>query len=93
MNEKSLHDLIDLNAHFTGRAENAKGGAVVVLRNQEVIYIRNLPSWDDAVVGEQVSIKGIVRLEKYIPDPEVAEDGAISQGAIGSQYVLDDAQW
>ncbi len=93
MNEESLHDLINLNTHFTGRADNAKGGAVVVLRNQEVIYIRNLSFWDEEVVGKQVSIKGIVRLEKYIPDPEVAEDGAISQGAIGSQYVLDDAQW
>ena len=93
MNEESLDDLIDEDAHFTGRAENAKGGAVVVLQNQEVIYVRNLPSWDEAIVGKQVSIKGIVRLEKYIPDPEVAEDGAISQGAIGSQYVLDDAQW
>ncbi len=28
-----------------------------------------------------------------VPDPVVAEDGAISQGAIGSQYVLDDAEW
>ncbi len=93
MKEESLDDLIDEDAHFTGRAENAKGGAVVVLQNQEVIYVRNLPSWDEAIVGKQVSIKGIVRLEKYIPDPEVAEDGAISQGAIGSQYVLDDAQW
>ena len=93
MNEESLQDLIDQNAHFTGRAENAKGGAVVILQNQEVIYVRNLPSWDDEIVGKQVSIKGIVRSEKYIPDPEVAEDGAISQGAIGSQYVLDDAQW
>lgn len=93
MNEESLHDLIDQNAHLSGRAENAKGGAVVILRNQEVIYVRNLPSWDDEIVGKHVSIKGIVRSEKYIPDPEVSEDGAISQGAIGSQYVLDDAQW
>jgi hypothetical protein len=93
MNEESLHNLINLNAHFTGRADNAKGGAVVVLQNQEVIYVRNLSFWDEDVVGKQVSIKGIVRLEKYIPDPVVAEDGAISQGAIGSQYVLDDAQW
>ena len=93
MNEESLHDLIDQNAQFTGRAEDAKGGAVVVLQNQEVIYIRNLSFWDEEIVGKQVSIKGIVRSEKYIPDPEVAEDGVISQGAIGSQYVLDDAQW
>ncbi len=93
MNEESLHDLINLNTHFTGRADNAKGGAVVVLQNQEVIYVRNLSFWDEDTVGKLVSIKGIVRLEKYIPDPEVAEDGAISQGAIGSQYVLDDAQW
>ena len=93
MNEESLHDLIDQNAQFTGRAEDAKGGAVVVLQNQEVIYVRNLSFWEEEIVGTQVSIKGIVRSEKYIPDPEVAEDGAISQGAIGSQYVLDDAQW
>ncbi len=93
MNEESLHDLVDQNAHLLGIAENAKGGAVVILRNQEVIYVRNLPSWEEEVVGKQVSIKGIVRLEKYIPDPKVAEDGAISQGAIGSQYVLDNAQW
>ena len=93
MNEETLHELIDQNASLIGIAQNAKGGAVVILQNQEVIYVRNQSSWEDEVVGKQVSIKGIVRLEKYIPDPEVSEDGAISQGAIGSQYVLDDAQW
>ncbi len=55
MNENSLNDLINQNAHFSGRAENAKGGAVVVLRNQEVIYIRNLSSWEERVVGKQGS--------------------------------------
>ena len=93
MNEKSLRDLIGQNVNFIGRAENAKGGAVVVLQNQGVIYIRNLSSWEDEIIGKQVSISGIVRLEKYIPDPYTSEDGGISQGAIGSQYVLDDAQW
>jgi len=93
MNEESLHDIINQTASFSGRAENAKGGAVVVLQNQGVIYVRNLSSWKDEVIGKQVSIKGIVRLEKYIPDPYISEDGGISQGAIGSQYVLDDALW
>ena len=93
MNEESLDDLIDRSTSLIGRAENAKGGAVVILESQEVIYIRSVSSWDDEIVGKQVIIKGIVRLEKYIPDPEVSKDGAISQGAIGSQYVLDDAQW
>ncbi|TFH09229.1 MAG: hypothetical protein E4H14_04820 [Candidatus Thorarchaeota archaeon] len=93
MNEESLHDLIDQNAILIGRSENAKGGAVIVLQNQGVIYVRNLSFWEDDVLGKQVSIKGIIRLEKYIPDPKVSEDGAISQGAIGFQYVLDDAQW
>ena len=58
-----------------------------------MIYIRKLSSWEDEVVGKQVSIKGIIQREKYLPDPHVSEDGAISQGAIGTQYVLDDAQW
>ncbi len=93
MNEEPLHDIINQIASFSGRAENAKGGAVVVLKNQGVIYVRNLSSWEDEVIGKQVSIKGIVRLEKYIPDPYISEDGGISQGAIGFQYVLDDPLW
>lgn len=93
MNDESLHSRIDQKIRLNGRAENAKGGAVVVLEHQEIIYVRNLSSWDDDVTGKQISIRGTVRLEKYIPDPYVSEDGAISQGAIGSQYVLDDAQW
>ena len=93
MNEESLRFLIDRNVRLCGRAENAKGGAIVILQNQEIIYIRDLPSWDDGMLGNQVVIKGIIRLEKYIPGPEVAENGAISQGAIGLQYVLDDAEW
>ena len=93
MNEESLHDLIDQTVSLKGKAENAKGGAVLILENQEVVYIRKFSSWDETVTGKQVIISGIVRLEKYIPDPEVTEDGAISQGAIGFQYVLDDAQF
>jgi hypothetical protein len=85
--------LIGQHVSFNGRAENAKGGAVVILRNQEVIYIRNLSFWEDTIVGTEITVKGTVQYVKYIPEPEVSMDGAISQGAVGLQYVLDDAQW
>ncbi|MFW9920877.1 MAG: hypothetical protein ACFFED_14855 [Candidatus Thorarchaeota archaeon] len=93
MNQKSLRDMIGEEVVLEGIAENGKGGALIVLPQNEVIYIRHLGSWDDVIRGMRISVKGVVRYEKYIPDPEVSSDGAISQGAIGSQYVLDDAQW
>lgn len=93
MNELSLHDLIDKEVTLEGIAENAKGGGILLLPSQEVVYIRYLVWWVDAIRGTKVTMTGILRYEKYIPDPEVAEDGAISQGAIGSQFVLDNAKW
>jgi len=34
----------------------------------------------------------VLKKEKYIPDPTIDEDGGISQGAIGMQYVLTNAK-
>ncbi|MDF1540811.1 MAG: hypothetical protein P1Q69_18080 [Candidatus Thorarchaeota archaeon] len=92
MTEFSLHDWIDKEVTLEGTAENAKGGAIILLPNQEPVYIRYLVWWVEHKVGMKISMSGILRYEKYIPDPEVAEDGAISQGAIGKQFVLDNAR-
>ena len=78
---------------ITGRAENAKGGAVVVTNKGDVVYIIGVDSWDEDVVGNEVVAKGRLSSEKYIPDPVVDDDGAISQGAIGMQTVLYNARW
>ncbi|MHA1906000.1 MAG: hypothetical protein ACW98Y_01795 [Candidatus Thorarchaeota archaeon] len=77
----------------TGRAENAKGGAVVVTSDGDVIYINGVDSWDDDIVGKDVIAKGRLSHEKFIPDPIIEEDGAISQGAEGLQTVLHNVEW
>ncbi|MDP2341896.1 MAG: hypothetical protein Q8O67_13140 [Deltaproteobacteria bacterium] len=73
-----------------GTAENAKGGAVVVVAGQP-IYLRNQAGWPDELRGTQVSVKGTLTSTKLLPSPVRAPDGAISQGAEGDQWVLD--QW
>lgn len=93
MTNQSLYDLIDKKVHLEGIAQNAKGGGVLLLPNQEVIYIRHLVWWVESMIGKKLSVSGILRHEKYIPDPEIAHDGGISQGAIGKQFVLDNAIW
>ena len=93
MADLSLHDFIDKEVTLEGVAENAKGGGVILLSNQEPVYIRHLVWWVEHMVGKRLLATGILRYEKYIPDPEVSEDGGISQGAVGMQFVLDRAQF
>ncbi|MFW9849695.1 MAG: hypothetical protein ACFFF4_11160 [Candidatus Thorarchaeota archaeon] len=76
-----------------GRAENAKGGAVVITDSLGVIYIDGVDSWDDNVVGRDVEVKGEIFHGKHIPDPVVDEDGAISTGAAGIQTILLNPKW
>jgi len=81
------------NDIITGSARNAKGGAVVVKSSGSPVYIEHLDSWPDDVLGCEVEVTGTIVSKKYIPDPVVDEDGAISQGAVGDQDVLENARW
>jgi hypothetical protein len=74
-----------------GTAENAKGGAVVVVADGRVVYLRGKTAWPDEVRRTQVTVIGTLTSTKLIPSPVRAPDGAISQGAEGDQWVLD--QW
>jgi hypothetical protein len=76
-----------------GKAENAKGGAVVITDTMGVVYLDGIDSWDDDVVGKEVIVKGEIFHGKHIPDPVVDEDGAISTGAAGIQTVLLNPRW
>ncbi len=76
-----------------GTARDAKGGAVLLLPTNVPIYIEDLPCWPDEFSGKEVSVTGVLREKKLIPDPYIAPDGAISQGAVGMQTVLEKATW
>ena len=88
MNELNLKEILDKEVTLTGMAKDAKGGAVLIV-NKIPIYIKGLSSWSEDNFGKIIKVKGTLRDEKLIPDPYLNEDGAISQGAIGKQLVLE----
>ena len=76
-----------LMAAATGKAGNAKLGAVVVLTGRVPVYCTPLESWPDDVNGKQVTAHG--KLEQT--DEFTAEgDGAGTSGAV---WVLRDCKY
>ena len=69
------------------------GGAVLLTGNGEPVYILGLAMWPDQLQGKHVSATGRLKHIKHIPDPHQGADGAISQGAVGKQFVLQKASW
>lgn len=73
-----------------GRAEDAKAGAVVVCDDGRVVYIEKLSCWPDSLRKKRVVATGKLVEKKYIPDPQ---ENPITQGAYGTQTLLEDASW
>jgi len=48
-----------------------------------------IPYWDDDVLNKELLITGTFLVKKFIPDPQIDETGAISTGAYGAQFVLE----
>jgi hypothetical protein len=77
---------------LAGRAENAKGGAVLILDDGAVIYILGLESWPDPLWRKRVQVSGRFGQEKLFPDPRPLGEPQV-QGAHGDQLVLEGASW
>jgi hypothetical protein len=74
---------------LSGVAFDAKAGAVLKLKDNNIVYIQNLSSWPSESLRMQQIVIGTIQKKKMIPDPKVDANGAISQGAYGEQYVLE----
>lgn len=81
------------NAVLTGTAMDAKSGAVLVTADETIVYIERLDYWPPDFIGKKVSVSGILKQKKIIPDPKVDSNGAVSQGGTGEQKVLEQATW
>lgn len=77
---------------LVGTAENAKGGAVLLVGDTPV-YIEGLDEWPDAWLHRRVTATGVRTRKQYLPGAAVDETGAVSQGAVGPQDVLERASW
>lgn len=78
---------------LTGLAEDAKGGAVLVVDGVGPIYVRKLAAWPQNLRGKTVKVKGKLTSVKLIPSPTKNAKGEVSQGAEGDQWVLEDATY
>ncbi len=88
-----LEKLIGKKVTLHGTAKDAKGGAVIITPDEYVIYIKNLESWSPELEGKQISVRGVLKEEKIIPDPLINKNGGISCGATGDQLVLEKAEY
>ncbi len=93
MKKSKLEKLLGKKVTLLGTARDAKGGAVLVTAQGEPIYIKNLDFWPQEIEGKQVSATGVLKDEKFIPDPIIDKNGGISTGATGTQYVLEKAKY
>lgn len=73
-----------------GTAQNAKLGAAVV-SGGGVYYVRGLSEWDATLVGQEVSVRGIV--VESPAEPLVNEKGEVSAGASGPTSWIESATW
>ncbi|HUY01491.1 MAG TPA: hypothetical protein VMV49_18150 [Candidatus Deferrimicrobium sp.] len=82
-------NIIGKEITLSGVAFDSKAGAVLKLRDNNIVYIQDLSSWSSEVIGTKNLAIGTLQKKKMILDPKIDENGAISQGAYGEQYVLE----
>ena len=83
--------LVGKRVRLVGIAENAKGGAVLLVGTSPV-YVAGKDSWPEAMRTKRVSLGGTLVREQYLPVATVSPTGEVSQGTGGgSQTVLRDA--
>lgn len=75
-----------------GVAFDSKAGAVLKVENDIIVYIYDLASWPDEFLRQQMCVTGTLQKKKIIPDVTIDENGAISQGAPGDQYLLENVK-
>jgi hypothetical protein len=88
-----IEKLIGQKITILGIAKDAKGGAVILTSENVPIYIKGLDSWSPELFDKQLKVTGVLKEEKFIPDPVIDEDGSISTGAYGDQLVLENAKY
>lgn len=89
---RPLSTLLDRKVRLVGTADNAKGGAVLIVQDTPV-YVSKKTSWPRELEGKRISVGGRVIQTKYLPEATRLPTGEITQGvAPGSrEYVLLDA--
>ncbi len=78
---------------ITGRAYNAKLGAIIKTESEEIYYINGLCEWPDDITGKKVMATGIISSEYHNPDNLKTNYGEYKTGMSGEKINLHDANW
>jgi hypothetical protein len=85
-----MADSIDLGSSvgkrvaISGKAIDAKAGAVLMTDRDEVIYLTDLQRWPDEYLDQRVVVEGTLRRGEVYPEA-TDEDGISSQGMDDSE--------
>jgi hypothetical protein len=92
----NLEASIGRHVQLYGIAWEGKPCAILEIKGESnLIYIEGLMSWDDwgsGLAGSRIGVKGVLKRKRLIPEFKVSETGAVNQGAVGDQLVLEGAQ-
>lgn len=85
---RALKDVLGKRVRLAGVAQNAKGGAVLMVEKQP-LYLAGVEAWPSAMVGKPAIVGGTVVDRQYLPQATKGPNGEVSQGAVGSQLVIE----
>jgi len=88
MTPELLNKEISMKGLAVVSAVVSKAGACIKLA-EDIVFIQDKHDWEDEELNKIVVVTGTLVEKKFIPDPVIDEDGAISQGAEGTQFVLE----
>ncbi|NHI94864.1 MAG: hypothetical protein EAX96_20415 [Candidatus Lokiarchaeota archaeon] len=84
--ESVSNELIGKEITLKGEVANCKAGPCLSLKDGSIIYVQEL---NDELIGKKIKLKATFLRKKIIPDPMIDENGAISTGAHGDQFILE----
>jgi hypothetical protein len=86
---------MDIARVITGKAQNAKAGAVIVtqptLENEpsETYYLADKSEWENSELNQIFTIEGILRIVHHNDKIHLDINGNYSTGVVGTQQILD----
>ena len=81
-------EMIQKKITLQGFASLSKAGVCLQVKNNQVVFLPEIEDWDADFLDQTVKVTGILQKRKFIPDVEIDEDGGISQGMVGKQYLI-----
>jgi hypothetical protein len=86
---RPLKAMVGKRVRIAGTAQNAKGGAVLLVEKTP-LYLAGLEAWPAGVVlGKPVIVGGTIVDRQYLPEASKSTKGEVSQGAVGTQLVIE----